>query len=132
MTPPRAEKRATQTTDPTRVRVVDPRTGGEKESTIERWDLIPMGAVGEVAKVYGFGAKKYDDHNWRKGYAWGLSFSALEHHLRAWQEGDDLDPESGLPHLAHAGWHCLTLLTFAREHPDHDDRFATISRRHDD
>lgn len=112
-----------------RTRVVNKTTGGEKESTDERWDLVPMAAVGEIAEVYGFGSRKYADHNWRKGYAWGLSFSALEHHLRAWQEGQDLDPESGLNHLAHAGWHILTLLTFAREFPELDDRFSTIKVR---
>jgi hypothetical protein len=113
----------------TRVRVTDSTTGGQKESTDERWDLMPMGALAQIARVYGMGAKKYDDHNWRKGYKWGLSFSSLEHHLRAWQEGQDSDPESGLPHLAHAAWHCLTLLTFANEHPELDDRWATVKPR---
>lgn len=122
---------ATKIQDITRTRVVNETTGGEKESTDERWDLVPMAAVGEIARVYGFGSGKYSDHNWRKGYNWGLSFSAMEHHLRAWQEGQDLDPQSGLPHLAHAGWHCLTLLTFTREHPELDDRWSTIKGKPD-
>lgn len=115
----------------TRVRVTDSTTGGQKESTDERWDLMPMEALGQIARVYGMGAKKYDDHNWRKGYKWGLSFSSMEHHLRAWQSGQDNDPESGLPHLAHAAGHCLTLLTFGEEHPELDDRWATVKRNMD-
>lgn len=75
--------------------------------------------------MYDFGAKKYtrfgDDgevistgeNNWRKGYDWGLSYAALMRHLSAWWEGQDNDPESGLSHLAHAGFHILTLVSFA-------------------
>jgi hypothetical protein len=111
------------------VRVVNKITGGEKGSKDQRFDLVPMAAVGEISEVYQFGSKKYEDHNWRKGYNWGLSYSALQRHLALWQEGEDLDEESGLSHLAHAGWHILTLLTFAREHPELDDRFFTIAQR---
>ena len=30
-----------------------------------RWDLLPMGALTEVAKVLTYGARKYADDNWR-------------------------------------------------------------------
>lgn len=43
----------------TEVRVVDPKTGGEKGQKPERYDLIPWLAMDEVARVYAFGAKKY-------------------------------------------------------------------------
>lgn len=105
------------------VRIVNATTGGAKGSKDERFDLLPWAAVAEIAKVYSFGSIKYDDHNWRKGYDWNLSFAALQRHLAAFWSGEDLDPESGLPHMAHAGWHCLTLLTFATEHPELDNRF---------
>ena len=111
------------------IRVVDPDTGAEKGVKLERHDLIPEGALAEVAKIYGFGAKKYSNHNWRKGYNWGYSYGALRRHLRAFWEGEDDDPESGLPHLAHAAWHCLALLTFMKEHPEKDDRFSTLRAR---
>jgi hypothetical protein len=48
------------------VRVVDPITGGMKGSKPERFDLLPWPALEEVARVYAFGATKYDDHNWHK------------------------------------------------------------------
>lgn len=113
------------------IRVVNATTGAEKGSKAQRFDLIPETAVGEIAEVYGFGSKKYADHNWRKGYDWGLSYAALRRHIAAFWEGEDCDEESGLPHMAHAGWHCLTLLTFMREHPELDDRFSTIRERLD-
>ena len=106
------------------VRVVDPDTGAEKGSKPQRYDLIPTVGLEFLARVYGMGAAKYDDHNWRRGYAWSLSFAAMQRHCLAFWGGEDLDPESGLPHLAHAAWHCFTLLTFMQEHPEKDDRYV--------
>ncbi len=104
-------------------RVTNPVTGGEKGSKPQRMDLVPMRSVMDVSEVYGFGAAKYADWNWRRGYEWSLSIAALQRHLSAWQEGQDTDDESGLSHLAHAGFHVLTLLTFTRDHPELDDRY---------
>lgn len=108
----------------TEERIVNPRTGGEKGRKPQRFELIPMGAMGKVAEVYGFGASKYADHNWRRGYDWSLSLGAAFRHMAAFLEGEDLDPESGLPHPAHAVFHMLALLTFMVEHPELDDRVA--------
>lgn len=111
------------------VRVINEKTGGAKGSKDERFDLIPYEALAEIARVYGMGAKKYDLHNWRKGYDWGLSYAAMMRHATQFWQGEDLDQESGLPHMAHAAWHCLTLLTFMQEHRDLDDRFSTVQQR---
>lgn len=111
------------------VRVVNEKTGGAKGSKDERFDLIPYEALAEIARVYGMGAKKYDPHNWRKGYDWGLSYAAMMRHATQFWQGEDLDQESGLPHMAHAAWHCLTLLTFMKEHQGLDDRFSTVQKR---
>ena len=108
------------------LRVINPETGGAKGRKPERYELIPYEALAEVARVYAFGAAKYDDHNWRKGYNWSLSFGAAMRHLTAFWSGEDFDPESGLPHLAHAGFHVLALLTFMREHRQLDDRPSTV------
>lgn len=105
------------------VRVTDPRTGGQKGAKPERFSMLPPKALGTVARVYGYGAEKYERDNWRKGYAWSLSYDALHRHLAAFWSGEDIDPESGLPHLAHAAFHVLTLLTFSEEFPEGDDRY---------
>lgn len=107
------------------VRITNAVTGAQKGRKDQRFELIPMDALGKIAEIYNFGSKKYEDHNWRKGYDWSLSYGAMMRHLGAFWEGEDTDPESGLPHMAHAGWHCLTLLTFMQEHPELDDRFST-------
>lgn len=97
---------------PREVRVVDPVTGGQKGSKLERYDLMPWDSLDTVARTYGRGAEKYPARNWEKGYAWSLSAAALGRHYSAFMRGEWFDPESGLPHLAHAAWHCLTLLAF--------------------
>lgn len=107
-------------------RITDPVTGGQKGQKPERVSLIPSEALAEVSRVYGYGIAKYSRDNWRRGYDWDLSYDALQRHLMAFWGGQDLDPESGLPHLSHAGFHILTLLTFMREHPTGDTRFKVL------
>ena len=104
------------------VRVVDPVTGGEKGSKPERFDLIPWEALEEVARVYSFGARKYDDHNWRKGMKWSLAYAAAFRHMAKFVQGETHDPESGLHHLAHAAFHMLTLITYTMKGLGTDDR----------
>jgi hypothetical protein len=104
------------------IRVVDPTTGGAKGSKLAQFALIPVRPLEEVAQVYGFGAAKYADRNWEKGYKWSLSYSALQRHLHAFWRGESTDPESGRPHLAHAVFHCLALMEWERTHPEMDDR----------
>ena len=96
---------------PIEVRTVSA-SGGEKGVKAEAYALLPSEALDEIARVYDFGANKYAAHNWRKGYEWSKSFSAMMRHLWAFWRGEDLDPESGLSHLGHAGFHVLGLLTF--------------------
>jgi hypothetical protein len=89
----------------------------------ERYDLIPVDALATVAKLYGFGAKKYAEHNWRRGYEWSKSYAAMQRHINEFWKGVDLDPETGLPHLSAVVFHALALITFMEEHPNFDDRY---------
>lgn len=94
------------------VRVVDPKTGGEKGSKTARFDLIPPDALWAIAEHYGRGASKYAARNWERGYNWGLSVAALERHLKARMMGEKVDAETGSLHLTAVAWHALALLTF--------------------
>jgi hypothetical protein len=104
--------------------VTDPSTGGQKGKKPEEYALIPVGALAEIARVYGFGARKYEPNNWRKGYAWSLSYSAMQRHLNAFWGGEETDPESKLPHLAHAAFHMMSLLTWSS-----DDKYKSLDDR---
>ena len=87
-----------------------------------RYDLIPPEAIDVLAQIYGFGAGKYDDRNWERGLSWGRCFAAAMRHLWAFWRGEDLDPESGMPHTAHAAWNCFALLTYQIRQTGTDDR----------
>lgn len=100
------------------------RTGGQKGVKDARFDLIPVGALTQLAEHYGVGARKYADNQWRKGYEWSKSYAALQRHLTAWWAGEDVDEETGSSHMAAVAWHAFTLLTFISEHPDFDDRYG--------
>ncbi len=104
------------------VRVTNEKTGGQKGRKLARMDLIPVGALTALAEHYGRGAAKYEDNQWRKGYDWSLSYGALMRHVTTFWGGEDIDEETGSPHMAAVAWHAFTLLTFAVEHPDLDDR----------
>ena len=95
------------------------KTKGRKfDHSKSRWDLVPWRALGLIVDVLTYGAGKYNDHNWtRVENGRARYFAALQRHAIAyWGDGEGsgewLDPESGLPHLAHAGCCVLFLLTF--------------------
>lgn len=103
-------------------------TGAQKGSKIARYDLIPAGPLWRLATLYGQGASlKYADRNWEKGYDLSLSFAALNRHLWAWWNGEDIDPEMGVSHLTCVAWHAFTLMQLVETHPEFDNRPAPIT-----
>ena len=64
-----------------------------------------------------FGAEKYEDRNWEKGVDYNKYYGALLRHIFAWWNGEELDPETGLSHLYHAGC-CLMFLSHYSSLPE--------------
>jgi hypothetical protein len=85
--------------------------------------LLSTEAMNQTAAVLKFGAIKYAEHNWRKGFAWSRPLSAAMRHITAFNDGEDKDPESGLSHLAHAACCIMFLLEFEKTHQHLDDRY---------
>jgi hypothetical protein len=75
-------------------------------------DLLPMRALLEVAKVLRFGAEKYEREGWRTVKPRRRYYAAAMRHIIDRALGRKLDPESGLPTLAHAACDLLFLLAF--------------------
>lgn len=101
-----------------------PKQGGTKaDEDKPRTDLVPIKAILRIAEVMGHGAEKYDAYNWRRGINFSRLFGATMRHLLAYWDGQDLDSDSGLHHMAHAGCCITMLLTLIEERPDLDDRF---------
>jgi hypothetical protein len=77
-----------------------------------RFDLVPPSALEAIVGAISYGAAKYDDDNWKKvPDGRRRYFGALMRHAWAYARGEAKDPESGLPHLAHAGACVLFLLS---------------------
>lgn len=87
-----------------------------------RYDLIPFDALHAVAEVYTQGAVKYAPRNWEKGMLYSRCLGSLMRHVAAWQNGEDVDAESGSHHMAHAAWNALALLTYNLRGTGSDDR----------
>lgn len=90
-----------------------------------RVDLVPIGPVTQIAAVFTFGAKKYFADSYRQGetVAWSRTYGSILRHLYAFWSGEDTDPESGLPHLAHAGTQLMILMEHYTYNKNKDDRF---------
>ena len=68
-----------------------------------RWELLPLYPIEETIKVLGYGAIKYDDHNWKfVDNLYDRYYAALMRHVTAWRKGESKDIETDLHHLAHA------------------------------
>lgn len=97
------------------------------DTTIKpRYDLLPPTALHEVVMIYTYGAQKYDPNNWWKGMPWSEVIGPLERHIAKWKRGELFDEESGLHHLAHAIWNCITLYEYQRCGLGIDDRRPEI------
>jgi hypothetical protein len=93
----------------------------EKEGK-PRLSLLPWKTITKLSAVYEYGAKKYYEQSWRKGFVWGDIWEGTMRHLTKWWEGEDVDPESGLNHLLHAGFGVLTLIYLSDEFKHMDNR----------
>lgn len=103
-------------------RVIDPLTGGEKGQKLARFDLIPVGPLWEVASLYGAGAAKYADRNWERGFAWSLSYAALQRHANLFWNGESMDTETKRHHLSSVIFHAMALMEFESKKLGTDDR----------
>lgn len=85
-------------------------------------DLVDKELIIEVAKILGYGAEKYEAHNWRTGLPLTRYYSAAMRHLMAWNDGEDVDPESGLSHISHAACNMMFILRLMKDKPELDNR----------
>lgn len=89
-------------------------------------NLVPPEVIIAAANVFGFGAQKYGVNNWRQDinkFPYSRHYGSIMRHLLAWHSGEDLDPESGLPHTHHALTQMMILVMCEIEGKDVDDRF---------
>lgn len=88
-----------------------------------RLDLLSTPAIIGMGAVLTYGAQKYVEHNWRKGMHWSRLVAAAMRHLFAFAGGEDIDPESGWPHLDHALCCLMFLSEYQKTGIGTDDRW---------
>ena len=74
-----------------------------------RWDLVPWNTIKEVVKVITKGADKYGIDNW-KTVPSNIFEAAMMRHFISYKEGEHIDLEWNLPHLAHLACNAIFLL----------------------
>lgn len=84
--------------------------------------LIPLCTLEDEARVWMYGKEKYASWNWAKGMPWSVPFACAMRHLSSWQSGEDIDPESGQPHLAHVMCNIRMLALYSKTYLEGDDR----------
>ena len=100
-------------------------TGQHFDDDKLRIELVPPELIYAVAHVLTYGARKYAPNNWLGGMDWSRLMGSVERHYYAWKTGEDVDPESGLSHLAHAATDLAFLITYAKRELGNDDRRKT-------
>lgn len=126
-------------------------TGGQKGVKEAQYSLIPIAPLEELAVLFGRGARKYDVHQWRKGYELSKGFDAMVRHQNAFWSGLDFDvcsndpggcqqvdsqgepfvppgPDTcynhtGAHHLIAVAWHAFVMRELVETHPEHDNRY---------
>lgn len=78
--------------------------------------FVPPALVIEVAPAMANGAAKYGAYNWRDKHVKASIYAeAIQRHLYAWMDGENLATDSGVKHLAHIGA-CIAILLDAEAH----------------
>lgn len=123
-------------------------SGGQKGEKLAAFDQISPEIEWLVAEHFGKGAAKYDAHNFRRGYPWSKSYSALRRHLAAFwnpavnpydvcdehctrpeprgesEHGPTCFNHTGSLHIVAVIWHAMVLTEFYLHRKEYDDRYG--------
>lgn len=81
-----------------------------------------LGSIAGEAAVWEFGARKYARGNWLNGVAYTEAADSLLRHIHEFLSREDMDVESGLPHVDHIVC-CAKILSHSyHRRKDLDDR----------
>jgi len=88
-------------------------TGVKHDEGKPRMDLIPPDVEEALGIILTYGSQEYGDRNWELGLEWGRVYAAARRHMGKFWRGEDIDKDSGLPHIDHALC-CLVFLSAYR------------------
>lgn len=94
-----------------------------------KWSLVDFDALEDMVKVLEFGAQKYSANNWKKGLNTDEIAESMMRHLFAYLQGEDIDPESGLPHTGHIMCNAMFLSYMHKFVPKSDTRYIDQNKK---
>lgn len=100
-----------------------PERGMKHDQEKPRMDLLDTSWLVGVAEILTFGAKKYASHNWRGGIELSRLIAAALRHISSFNDGEDIDAETGKSHLYHASCCLMFASWMLNNRPDLDDRY---------
>jgi len=99
--------------------------GGRKDDAGKlRLELVPAEFIEWIAKVLQHGAEKYGEGNWQQGFDVKRLKGAFLRHYYAFEKGELIDPDSGLPHIDQAAVNAL-FISWYTKHPQN-----TVEKKH--
>lgn len=100
-------------------------TGDRFNKGKPQWSLLDYPSLVSCVRVLEFGSKKYSRDNWKKGLKVRETAESLLRHLYAMLDGEELDPESGLPHIGHVMCNAMFMSYMIKHRPDLNDLFLS-------
>jgi hypothetical protein len=95
----------------------------------EDLSLLPRVFKAGVAQAMMAGAVKYSRYNYLEGFRLMRLLASAERHLDALKDGEDLDPETGVPHWALLAANCLMIAHCAEYGTLEDDRVGRPKKK---
>lgn len=92
-----------------------------------RLELIPPSAIDAMGRAFTYGAEKYADYDWAKGFDWEVLIGSASRHFNDFRKGNDIDEESGLHQLDLLMANIAMLIAHVEEGLGNDNRRKTNS-----
>lgn len=93
------------------------------QGKIQTREIDPAFILG-MAKVLTESRSKYPHFNWAKPTKLSTPYESMMRHILAFQQGEDIDPDDGLPHLLKAAVNIMFMNYHVSNNKDYaDDRF---------
>ena len=94
----------------------------EKDGKVP-YEYLVLSVLEDDAHVHKHGGDKYGKRNWTIDEILASTYvGAMFRHYKAWAEGEDLDPDSGKPHLTHLRACCAVVMDADKHGKLIDDR----------
>ena len=104
----------------------------EKDGKVP-YEYLVLSVLEDDAYVHQHGGEKYGKRNWTIDDILASTYvGAMFRHYKAWSEGEDLDPDSGKPHLTHLRACCAVVLDAIKHGKLIDDRLFAEAKEPDE